>query len=304
METQRTPLPTTSSSSSSSSSSPSSSSSSSPCHSSSSSIDSQNSIKRSSRKRKRHSKTHSRKSSSRSRRSADKGLARKLTKDEFSRSSKGRQTKKKRKHCSDAEGLTRVERERLRKSRHKKKAEKEIEALERPSFSELDKGGRHKTFDDGSDMHLQRRPNSSLQVKMEAQEQQKAMIRRNAELAKARLASGELQRARDEQIKMHQLYGTVDWRVKKKLHTEKRILERTVAAGKKLASLEEREQARMDAFRVALGLPTAEAQRQAEWRAEATQALNELEACTKHVATASNGFRGSKQGLIGPCLPP
>lgn len=140
---------------------------------------------------------------------------------------------------------------------------------------------------------------------MNAQEQQKALIRRNAELAKARLASGELQRAREEQSKMHQLYGTVDWRAKKKLRTEKKILERTVAAGKKLASLEEREYARMDAFRVALGLPTAEAQRQAEWRAEATQALLELETGSKHAALAGNNrSKKSKHGIIGPTLPP
>ncbi|MCO5582617.1 hypothetical protein L7F22_036515 [Adiantum nelumboides] len=142
-------------------------------------------------------------------------------------------------------------------------------------------------------------------VALNAQEQQKALIRHNAELAKARLESGELQRAREEQRKMHQLYGTVDWRANKKLRTEKKILERTVAAGKRLASLEQREYARMDAFRVALGLPTAEAQRQAEWRREATQALAELENGSKPAATASNArCKKAKQGLIGPMLPP
>ncbi|KAH9298195.1 hypothetical protein KI387_029877, partial [Taxus chinensis] len=118
--------------------------------------------------------------------------------------------------------------------------------------------------------------NTAFQVLADAKEQQKAIIQHNAELAKARLASGELQRARSEQMKMQDLYGFVDWRAKKKLRKEKRALERTVATGKKLASLDERETARMDAFRIAVGLPTAEAQRQAEWRAHATESLAEL----------------------------
>lgn len=94
-----------------------------------------------------------------------------------------------------------------------------------------------------------------LQDKMDAQEQQKAMIRHNAEMAKARLASGDMKRARDEQAEMQRLYGAVDWRAKKKLRSEKKRLERTIAAGNKLANLEEREMARMDAFRVAVSFP-------------------------------------------------
>eukprot|EP00246_Nothoceros_aenigmaticus_P012459 TRINITY_DN3886_c0_g1_i2.p1 TRINITY_DN3886_c0_g1~~TRINITY_DN3886_c0_g1_i2.p1 ORF type:complete len:199 (-),score=58.81 TRINITY_DN3886_c0_g1_i2:414-1010(-) len=93
---------------------------------------------------------------------------------------------------------------------------------------------------------------AKLQVAMEERDQQKAMIRRNAEIAKARLASGELQRARKEQMEMQRLYGAVDWRAKKKLQSEKKKLERTVAAGNKLAKMEERESARMDAFRIAV----------------------------------------------------
>ncbi|GLJ36930.1 hypothetical protein SUGI_0746700 [Cryptomeria japonica] len=140
--------------------------------------------------------------------------------------------------------------------------------------------------------------NTAFQVLADAKEQQKAIIKRNAELAKARLASGELQRARNEQMKMQDLYGFVDWRAKKKLRKEKRILERTVATGKKLASLDERETARMDAFRIAVGLPTAEAQRQAEWRAHATESLAEF---SKGYESAKSTSRHSK--VIGPCLP-
>ncbi|CAK9205844.1 unnamed protein product [Sphagnum jensenii] len=151
---------------------------------------------------------------------------------------------------------------------------------------------------------LRSAPRTQLQATMDAQEQQKELIRRNAELAKARLASGELQRARDEQAEMQRLYGAVDWRAKKKLRAEKKRLERTIAAGNKLATIEEREVARMDAFRVALGLPTAEAQRQAEWRAEATRALAEQEAISKDTPPISYTTRPSKHSVIGPRLPP
>lgn len=94
-----------------------------------------------------------------------------------------------------------------------------------------------------------------LQEKMDAQEKQKALIRHNAEMAKARLASGDMQRAREEQAEMQRLYGAVDWRARKKLRSEKKRLERTIAAGNKLANIEEREIARMDAFRVAVSFP-------------------------------------------------
>jgi len=45
----------------------------------------------------------------------------------------------------------------------------------------------------------------------------------NVCLTQARLASGELQRARDEQAEMQRLYGAVDWRAKKKLRAEKKV---------------------------------------------------------------------------------
>ncbi|BFI25699.1 hypothetical protein MPTK2_1g23530 [Marchantia polymorpha subsp. ruderalis] len=92
---------------------------------------------------------------------------------------------------------------------------------------------------------------SPFQLANEAQLQQKALVWRNVEIAKARLASGELQKKKHEQMEMQRLYGAVDWREKKKLRAEKSRLERTIAAGRKLASIEERENARMDAFRVA-----------------------------------------------------
>ncbi|CAM6104946.1 unnamed protein product [Calypogeia fissa] len=147
---------------------------------------------------------------------------------------------------------------------------------------------------------------STLQAMNEAQLQQKEIVRRNVEMAKARLASGELQRMKHEQMEMQRLYGTVDWREKKKLRAEKSRLERTIAAGKKLASIEERENARMDAFRVALGLPTAEAQRQAEWRAEATRALAEAEAVTNKdnlSPPVSSSVPSRSRKVIGPRLP-
>lgn len=142
-----------------------------------------------------------------------------------------------------------------------------------------------------------------LQEKMDAQEKQKALIRHNAEMAKARLASGDMQRAREEQAEMQRLYGAVDWRARKKLRSEKKRLERTIAAGNKLANIEEREIARMDAFRVALGLPTAEAQRQAEWRAEATRALAEQEATMRETPASLLSAKPIKHSVIGPRLP-
>ncbi|BBM99745.1 hypothetical protein MPTK1_1g23530 [Marchantia polymorpha subsp. ruderalis] len=145
---------------------------------------------------------------------------------------------------------------------------------------------------------------SPFQLANEAQLQQKALVWRNVEIAKARLASGELQKKKHEQMEMQRLYGAVDWREKKKLRAEKSRLERTIAAGRKLASIEERENARMDAFRVALGLPTAEAQRQAEWRAEATRALAEAEALNKDSSSPSISRVSSKSPkVIGPRLP-
>lgn len=250
------------------------------------------------------SRTRSRRSSCSSRRSSHKDLARKHIKDEHSRSRKERSSSKKRKHRSDSEVFTTIDQGRSRKRRRKRRAENEVDDFEKPSYFESKKEACQKSTDRGDDMPAKQRSNNRLQVMMDMQEQQKAVIRRNAEIAKARLESGDLQKAREEQVKMHRLYGTVDWRLKKKLRTEKRVLERTVAAGKKLATLEEQEHARMDAFRVALGLPTAEAQRQAEWRAEATQELIEMESRSKHAATAENGFRSSKRALIGPSLPP
>jgi hypothetical protein len=53
-----------------------------------------------------------------------------------------------------------------------------------------------------------------------------------------------------------------------------------------------------------LGLPTAEAQRQAEWRAEATRALAEQEAISKDTPPISYTTRPSKHSVIGPRLPP
>ncbi|KAI5076042.1 hypothetical protein GOP47_0008107 [Adiantum capillus-veneris] len=176
--------------------------------------------------------------------------------------------KKRRKLHSNAQPNTKLDRKKRRLK--KRKPDMEIEGAKKNSSSK-----ERKIREVQNDVKAAEKSNNLLEVAMTAQEQQKALIRHNAEIAKARLESGELQRARDEQRKMHQLYGTVDWRANKKLRTEKKILERSVAAGKRLASLEQREYARMDAFRVALGLPTAEAQRQAEWRREATQALAE-----------------------------
>lgn len=72
-----------------------------------------------------------------------------------------------------------------------------------------------------------------------------------------------------------------------------------MAAGEKLARLEQLENDRMDAFRVAMGLPSAEAQRQAEWRAAATRQLAEA---------GEEGFspRGANKRArlsIGPQIP-
>eukprot|EP00850_Spirogloea_muscicola_P023215 SM000339S12950 [mRNA] locus=s339:11403:13424:+ [translate_table: standard] len=141
-----------------------------------------------------------------------------------------------------------------------------------------------------------------LQAKLAEQQQQKELLRRNAELAKARLESGDYERARREQAEMQRLYGTTDWRADKKLRTEKRKLERTVAAGKKLATFEAKEAAKMDAFRVALGLPTAEAQRQAEWRAEATRALAEAAMLAEGQSPGGSVKKGGSK-RIGPRLP-
>ncbi|KAL2653701.1 hypothetical protein R1flu_021829 [Riccia fluitans] len=147
-------------------------------------------------------------------------------------------------------------------------------------------------------------PKSQFQLANEAQIQQKELVWRSVELAKAKLASGELQKKKQQQMEMQRLYGAVDWREKKKLRAEKSRLERTIAAGKKLAKIEERENARMDAFRVALGLPTAEAQRQAEWRAEATRALAEAEALNKDKSSPPISRGPSKPPkVIGPRLP-
>ncbi|MCO5569872.1 hypothetical protein L7F22_023586 [Adiantum nelumboides] len=211
--------------------------------------------------------------------------------------------KKRRKLRSNMEANAKLDKKERRRRLKKRKLDLEMEGAKR--VSAIKERKIHKPRDAQNDLKANERSNNILEVALNAQEQQKALIRHNAELAKARLESGELQRAREEQRKMHQLYGTVDWRANKKLQTEKKILERTVAAGKRLASLEQREYARMDAFRVALGLPTAEAQRQAEWRREATQAMAELENGSKPAASASNTrCRKTKQGLIGPMLPP
>lgn len=237
--------------------------------------------------------------SSRSRSGTNREFLRKHNRKEHASCERG---KKRRKLCSNVESNGKSEKKREKRRSKKRKSYVEMEDAKRVSSKERKT---HKLHEFQSDSQIKEKSNNLLEAAMNAQEQQKALIRHNAELAKARLESGELQRARDEQRKMHQLYGTVDWRANKKLRTEKKILERTVAAGKRLASLEQREYARMDAFRVALGLPTAEAQRQAEWRREATQALAELENGSKPAAPASNN-RGKKpkQGLIGPMLPP
>lgn len=138
---------------------------------------------------------------------------RKHYKDGHSSSRRDRSSKKKRKVRSDIEACAKSDQGRSRKNSKKRKAGKHFEGVEmRPA---VNKKETHKLPDSGGDSHSKERANSSLQVAMNVQEQQKAMIRHNAEIAKARLASGELQRAREEQAKMHQLYGTVDWRAKK-----------------------------------------------------------------------------------------
>eukprot|EP01018_Ginkgo_biloba_P004431 Gb_32554 [translate_table: standard] len=203
---------------------------------------------------------------------------------------------------SESELTVSKEEERLQKQKRKEKEKREKSKLRKQKKRERKQQNERCNMEELHENECfagkRHQENIAFQALTDAKEQQKAIIRRNADLAKARLASGELQRARSEQMKMQNLYGTVDWRAKKKLRTEKRMLERTVAAGKKLASLDERETARMDAFRVALGLPTAEAQRQAEWRAEATHSLAEISKSQELVRTASRHAK-----VIGPCLP-
>eukprot|EP00897_Mesotaenium_endlicherianum_P007223 jgi/Mesen1/6529/ME000333S05837 len=143
----------------------------------------------------------------------------------------------------------------------------------------------------------------SGQAKMAEEARKRELARRNVQLAAERLNSGEMQKAREEAKEMQRLYGTSDWRAQKKLRREKGQLERTVAAGKKLERLEAVEAARMDAFRVAMGLPSAEAQRQAEWRAEATRQLQEAEAGAAAAAQMRSASKKVKGPSIGPRRP-
>ncbi|KAL3685693.1 hypothetical protein R1sor_003715 [Riccia sorocarpa] len=185
-----------------------------------------------------------------------------------------------------------------KRERHHKRKEKRVKEKRKNRVLEDD------PVTEKDEIATQSLPKSQFQLVNEAQIQQKELVWRSVELAKAKLASGELQKKKQEQMEMQRLYGSVDWREKKKLRAEKSRLERTVAAGKKLAKIEERESARMDAFRVALGLPTAEAQRQAEWRAEATRALAEVEALNKDKSSPPIIRGPSKPSkVIGPRLP-
>ncbi|KAG6553643.1 hypothetical protein Mapa_004557 [Marchantia paleacea] len=134
--------------------------------------------------------------------------------------------------------------EKHERRRHRKKEKRDREKRKRRS-QDLD------SVTEKEESSTQLLSKSPFQLANEAQLQQKALVWRNVEIAKARLASGELQKKKHEQMEMQRLYGAVDWREKKKLRAEKSRLERTIAAGRKLASIEERENARMDAFRVA-----------------------------------------------------
>ncbi|XP_024543046.1 nucleolar protein 58-like [Selaginella moellendorffii] len=181
------------------------------------------------------------------------------------------------------------------KSSGEKKRRKERHESRRPKKSR--KQHHHETEDDEEHGSNKAATQAKLQVTMEAREQEKNLIYQNAQLAKARL-NGELREVQAQQAKMQDMYGTIDWRARKKLRLEKKKLERSVAAGKKLAQIEEEESARMDAFRVALGLPTAEAQRQAEWRAEATRALS-----SQQEPSPPTPSKPPKKAIIGPQLP-
>eukprot|EP00898_Chlorokybus_atmophyticus_P003821 jgi/Chlat1/443/Chrsp103S08587 len=122
--------------------------------------------------------------------------------------------------------------------------------------------------------------------------------RQAAAFAQARLASGELQQARQHQKQMQNMYGTTDRRASKKLAQETRKLKKVVSVCKQLEEHEQRELERMDAFRAALGLPSAEAQRQAEWRAAMSAAAA---AAADSPRVQSGGETRAKR--IGPKVP-
>ncbi|KAH7433989.1 hypothetical protein KP509_07G096300 [Ceratopteris richardii] len=183
-------------------------------------------------------------SSRKSRRSSKRESMKKHSRKEHGRLKRCKKSKK----YPDVESKEKADKRRRKRRSKRQKVDVQMECATR----EPQDGKAHPLYDSQNDLKCKEKRNNLLEVTMNAQEQQRALIRHNAELAKARLESGELQRARDEQRRMHRLYGTVDWRANKKLRTEKKKLERSVAAGKRLASLEQREYARMDAFRVAV----------------------------------------------------
>eukprot|EP00245_Coleochaete_scutata_P007330 TRINITY_DN2253_c4_g1_i1.p1 TRINITY_DN2253_c4_g1~~TRINITY_DN2253_c4_g1_i1.p1 ORF type:complete len:381 (+),score=109.76 TRINITY_DN2253_c4_g1_i1:38-1180(+) len=181
------------------------------------------------------------------------------------------------------------------KRRKKKRAEATALAGAKGPQVEAPEGGGGGT----GEGDLRKAPSSKQAAQMEEQEVLKAAIRRNAEIARERLLNGDIQKAREEQNAMQNLFGSVDWRARKKLKSEKRKLERSIQAGNNLAVLEEREEARMDAFRIALGLPTTEAQRQAEWREAMSR--QPVENVNVNFDNETNG--GSSKKKVGPRLP-
>uniref|UniRef100_A0A7S0RQU6 Uncharacterized protein n=1 Tax=Pyramimonas obovata TaxID=1411642 RepID=A0A7S0RQU6_9CHLO len=117
--------------------------------------------------------------------------------------------------------------------------------------------------------------------------------------AKETLASGELQRQKQEMNQKHNAFGgdAVDWRAKKKLNKQVQAQKRMVQVGQQLLEKEKAEKARMRELLMAVGVPVEDAgPSEAELAAEAAR-----KAAAKRAAREQ---RERMAKMKGPAPPP